>query len=206
MICHDGLHRPAYDLDLIRVEHHVRDLEAALPYVRGRRCAIQAGGAYGIWPRYLSRHFEAVYTFEPDEENFACLAQNLSEFPNVYSFRAALGKGPGWCGIERDFRHTHNAGAGYVASGGAIPVLALDVFAFPACDFLALDVEGYEEPALQGAQLLIERTHPVIMLEAKPLPQMKDYGVSESSAIDYLTARGYTVRAKIHRDVVLVHA
>lgn len=204
MISHDGLHRPAYDLDLIRVEHHVRDLEVALPYIRGRRCAIQAGGAYGIWPRYLASRFDAVYTFEPDQENFACLVQNL--MPNIYPFRAALGAKSGRCAIERDEKHTYNAGAGFVALGGAIPVLPLDAFGFAECDFLCLDVEGYEEPALEGAQLLIERTHPVIMLEAKPLPQMKDYGLTESSAIEYLTARGYTVCAKVHRDVVLVHA
>lgn len=204
-LCDDGLWRPAYDNKLQRVDHLVSDLEVALPYCKQMRSVIQAGGAYGIWPLKLAKYFELVHSFEPDEINFRCLVKNC--FPTVGKWsisKAALGLEDGTCSFARDVSEIDNAGAGYCKSGAGVAVVSIDGLpSINDIDLICLDVEGYELFALQGAEQTIAKWLPVIMIEAKELPQMKAYGVTKDSAVHWLCARGYRVVAEAHRDVIL---
>ena len=44
-----------------------------------RRVCVQAGGHVGIYAVALAEHFDRVYTFEPEPENWECLCANLEE-------------------------------------------------------------------------------------------------------------------------------
>jgi hypothetical protein len=46
-----------------------------------------------------------------------------------------------------------------------IPMLAIDSLNLDACDLIQLDVEGYEQFAIQGARRTIEAHRPVIIAE-----------------------------------------
>lgn len=206
----DGFQRPRYDLCLRQVDDWVADVATALVYCGRRRVAVQAGGAYGVWPIALAKaDFEWVYTFEPDPLNFTCLAANAG-FDNCVRIQAALGASVGTCTIKRDDFEFNNAGAGYVVAGagfvGGIPVMPLDAFKLDNVDLLCLDVEGYEYAAVVGARDTIRRCRPTIMLEAKALPQMMGFGVTAETAINYLEALGYKQVATVHRDIVMVPA
>lgn len=186
---------PDYDTQLIRVFDYVRDLDTALK-VSGRQTAVQAGGAAGLWPWYLSQYFRDVITFEPEPRNFECLIQNA---PDVEAHMAALGAVEGEAGIR--IGEHENAGTWHIAGAGSVRVMTIDSLSLRDCDLIVLDVEGGELRALKGAAETIERLHPVIMLEEKQLAHMKH---DAAAARNFLCSTfGYREYARVHRDVIL---
>lgn len=175
----------------------VSDMELALAQTSRRQVAVQAGGNCGVWASWLAERFGQVYTFEPDAANYACLEQNVPE--NVSHWNVALGDRRTQSGMSRDEK---NCGAHYLAPGADVPVRTLDSYGLPGCDYLCLDVEGFELSALRGAQSTISRYRPVIQIEDKGLSEK--YGVKKGDAEKWLAERfSYRVVGRIHRDVIL---
>lgn len=199
-----GLLWPEADRDCAAVVFDTApDLEIALGLCKGRRVVVQAGGNCGVWPRYLATRFETVYTFEPDPANFTALAFNTAEFPNVIRTQAGLGHWPEQVELVRE---AANCGAHYVAEDrlGSLPIVRLDDFRLCDCDLVVLDVEGYEPRAIKGALLTIGRFKPVVVVEDKGLSVK--YGSPIGTVEKMLAPYGYTVAARVHRDVVLACA
>jgi len=171
-------------------------------YLKDKRVVVQAGGNVGVFPRELARNFGAVYTFEPDAENFNCLARNCPE-SNIIKFQTALGDNHDHIrvGISRpDLKN--NCGAYQVIGEGITPTMMIDDLELPACDLIYLDIEGYELQALKGGEKTIKKYHPVIVVENKQLPLM--YGITPEEVIEYLVCMfGYTVKERVMRDVIL---
>lgn len=172
------------------------DLHAALTHVTGRGVCVQAGGNMGVWPKALAYEFAAVYTFEPDPLNFRCLCANVPE-ENVFKFNAAVGTGHEGC---RGMARTSNCGAHYLDGPGGIPVLTIDALGLPQCDFIQLDVEGYEPEALVGGRDTIQAYHPVIMIEDKAFKRRaieRGEGIekAESDCSRLLRSWGYDIAA-----------
>jgi len=67
----------------------------------------------------------------------------------------------------------------------AIQQISLDALALERVDLIKLDIEGMEMEALEGARQLIERNHPIVLVE-----QIKAEG---ESLRDFLKQRGYRV-------------
>lgn len=195
----DGFVWPASDRECRRfVVAWMEDLNVSLPLCENRRVAVQAGGNVGTWPLALADEFDTVYTFEPDPLNFYCLARNCAN-PNIIKFQAALGNERGLVGMHTDPR---NVGAHYIEGSGRIPIMRIDDLGLEVCDFICLDIEGYEMEALKGAHETLLRHHPVIHLEDKGLSEK--YGTKKEEVVDMLVnLYGYTVRARVHRDVIL---
>lgn len=173
-----------------------KDMELALDLCKGRSIAVQAGGNAGVWPTWLANRFQTVYTFEPDAENFRCLAINCPD--NVIKLQSAVGYVRQCIDLHRD---PVNCGAYYVESVGNIPVLRIDDLELPGCDLMVLDVEGMEMDAIQGAMLTIQENHPVIMYEDKGLSEK--YGVGRGDIERRMAEFGYKVVHRIKRDVIL---
>lgn len=203
------LWRPNADVDLRRVEWTVQDVDKAAGYCRQRKVVIQAGGAIGIWPlRLRALGFERVITFEPDPDNYQCLIANTHDDPAIACWNMALGEHFAFAHIEHSPDRKSNAGAGFVALdvNGAIMVQAIDQMGhLDRLDLLCLDVEGFELFALRGAYETIMHFRPVIMAEAKVLPQMASYGVGKDDALDYLRdVCGYRQVDRRGRDSIMV--
>ena len=81
---------PNHDEKLKQVNDWVRDADLAFNHIDRFDVAVQAGGACGVWPAYLSNHFKMVVTFEPVETNYECSVKNTEHLDNVKSFKAAL--------------------------------------------------------------------------------------------------------------------
>ena len=133
-------------------------------FLTGNDVCIQAGGACGMYPKLLSRHFNTVSTFEPHPENFYFLNKNCYE-SNIIKINGALGSAPGFVDVFKDegtnqgeFRVKQNQSA-------RIPTFYIDYFNFDACDFIQLDVEGYELNVIEGGIKTIQRHKPVISCE-----------------------------------------
>ena len=173
------------------------DLAQALTYCKDFREAVQAGGNTGVWPRFLAEKFRAVYTFEPDDKNFYCLAQNCQGL-NVFKFQAALGRDRKKVGLARQ---PGNAGAHYINGYGIIPMVCVDDLSLDHCDFIQLDVEGYEMEALKGAEYTIKHCLPVVMVEDKGLSEK--YGTPQGRVEGWLKNYGYEVMARPNRDIIL---
>lgn len=176
----------------------VDDLNEAVELVRKRRVVVQAGGNVGCWPRWLASRFETVYTFEPDFRNFAALARNVTS-PHVYKFQAALGDRHGGVGLRQSPK---NIGAHAVRGDGTVPMLRIDDLALTCCDLIVLDIEGYEFPALRGAERTIRAGSPVIMIEDRGLGDKGWGGGSFASTSQWLGSLGYAETKRVHYDVI----
>jgi FkbM family methyltransferase len=200
------------DIKLLQVINDVNDVEAIIEkYVPAdrRNIVIQAGAACGIWPHRLSKMFNWVISLEPLPDNFECAAENLRTVNNIMLINGALGSGE-----EGDFvfmkQHPHernNAGSQQVdLLDGPVRIGCHQIDKLTPrngiVDFIALDLEGYEKPALMGAEETIKRCMPVIMVEDKGL-SLK-FGIHKDEVIGWLLARGYHIAERIKRDVVLV--
>lgn len=177
----------------------VEHIDAAMPFLKSRRVAIQAGGNLGIWPRLLIEKygFERVVTFEPDETNIQCLNRNTEYLPQIQIFRTAVGDKTGIARWARASDHKpgwHKIAPEHCATkfvAGEVPVIRIDELCHPVecddVDFLALDVEGFELPALIGAEQTIARCRPVVLFE--------DLGRSESESFRKKSGRAYGYEA-----------
>lgn len=162
---------------------------AAVPH---KGVCVQAGGNCGLYPRLLAQYFDTVYTFEPDPVNFICLVNNCM-VDNVIKIQGAVGAKPEL--IHVNHLSDTNVGMHTVGSGGTIPTFTIDSLGLSACDFIQLDVEGYEVNALLGALETISKFRPVISVELGRGP----------SPAQMLTDLGYEFITMSEDDALYIH-
>ena len=200
-------HEPHY---ILTAQTHIDKVLAYVP--AGRRVAVQAGGHCGLWAGHLAKHFDSVYTFEPDMDNFRCLMMNACLW-NVYPYRAFLGdehmtrmlligpeSGRGQAGLS--ILHTDPPQQVATDICWGIPTLLVDDLKLDYLDLLCLDVEGYETPALIGATLTIDRCSPIIMTEqtGKVSADGRDFNATTTRRL--LEHYGYKQVDQIDKDVI----
>lgn len=160
--------------------HNLTHLRWALEHVENFGVAIDGGAHQGIWTRELLKRFDQVIAFEPVESNRRLIPQGAHVYPY------ALGDKNGTVDMEPG---KNNTGQYHVTPGATHTMVALDGFKI-VCDFLKLDVEGYELKALQGAEELLNRCKPVVMIEDNGLCER--YGVQQMDSDKYLKSLGYS--------------
>lgn len=210
---------PKHDDKLLQVNDWVSDLNAVLLEMSraGRNCgvAVQAGGACGVWPAELAKHFDMVFTYEPDLLNYWCLCANVSHEPmKIFPANFALGEREGSVTTMAPETEKNNCGAYYTidvpaeaVEAPAVPRITIDSTTMTACDLICLDVEGREVEVLRGAQQTIDKFQPYIMIEEKALPQMgpgKPVNHTKGEALEWLQKmHKYKVIHTVHRDLIL---
>lgn len=192
--------RDIYGFNAVRGE--AKEIHHIIGHCTGLDVAVQAGGNCGLMITPLADAFARVYTFEPDPLNFYCLANNCQQ-PNVYKMQACLGDTPSTISLHQ---HDSNTAAHYVAPGirGPVPVMLVDHLNLPTCDLLMLDVEGFELPALKGAQATITKFKPVISVEL--IDHGTRYGISDATVRSWLKWAGYREAERLLRDTIFVPA
>jgi FkbM family methyltransferase len=127
--------------------------------------ALDVGAWYGPWTRRLTRLADHVVAVEPTER----LASHLRRaFPAVQVVRAVASDHIGTAIL-------HVPAAGPLVGTSSleygegvdvrVPRLTLDSLELTAVTFIKLDVEGHELPALHGAEQLIRRDRPLLLIE-----------------------------------------
>lgn len=134
-------------------------------YLKGTDVCVTGGTSCGMHVRFYAKKFKHVFAFEPDPISFHCMALN-APYENVAKLNSAIGQGHGIVGIRRNLE-AKNIGSNAVVEKNDIhvPMLTIDSLNLDGCDFLQLDVEGYEQHAILGAQQTIEKYKPVIVAE-----------------------------------------
>lgn len=167
-------------------------LDAFCALVRHRGVAVQAGGCLGLFAKRLAETFEVVYSFEPSADLFPMMVSNAPE-RNIVRMQLALGEYPSLVATSQTRRSggdgrchegiTHVSGAGY------IPMIRLDDLRLQRCDYLMLDIEGDELPALRGALETLSRCRPVVAIEVNK--NLKYVGITEDDIQTFMLAHGY---------------
>jgi FkbM family methyltransferase len=165
---------------------HVRELATA------GRTAVDVGGWLGPWTRALSRVAATVHTFEPQ----AHLAQRLEQVvpANVVVHHAAVGERAGTALLAVDPAPGRAALAHLVAApaeGAAVqevPLVALDDLGLTDVAFVKIDVEGHELAALRGAERLLRRDRPTLLVEI----EQRHLDVPITDVFGWLAERGWT--------------
>lgn len=144
-------------------------------HVKNYDVIVTAGANCGMYSRLYSKMFKHVYAFEPDPLAFFCMVNNC-QADNVIKLNAALGHGHGMVGIQRATPGgpEMNVGMNVITNPSEeyqIPMLTVDSLGLQACDVIQLDVEGFEQYALQGASQTIQKFKPVIIAERFGTPE-----------------------------------
>lgn len=137
--------------------------QEALQHVRHKRVAVDIGAHVGIWATRFAMDFDLTYAFEPQRDNYQCLAHNVMGLP-VFSMNIALGSDERRAELNNPA--PYNSGAWELASSddGSVPVRPLDSFGLLP-DLIKIDTQGYEGEIIDGARETIFRAKPVLVVE-----------------------------------------
>ena len=205
----NGIWLPKHEKHLVDYANHgqygkwtyqAHKMIEALKYIKGCNMAIDVGGHCGLWSKELVKIFDHVHAFEPVEIHRACYVKNVPE--GSYTLHAcALGEEEGMVKI-----HTTEGSSGdsWVDGNGDIPMHRLDDMGLEGVDFIKIDCEGYELHVLRGAEKLLLRDKPVIIVEQKP-GKGKIFGLGDTDAVTYLQSLGYELKKEMFGDYILVH-
>lgn len=180
--------------------YQFKKLMAALQCVTHKRgsVALDVGAHVGLWTRVLAHEFHWVHAFEPLAGHHACLQRNCEGLANVLTYGGfALGDREGLVGLCSVQDNSGNAHVCSPAAEGAtvLPVRRIDDLlddASMVVSFMKIDVEGYELEVVKGAEQLIKRTHPVMVVEQKP-GYAERYGFKTYAVIDLLKSWGASI-------------
>lgn len=176
---------------------------AAIPdlvkWVPERNLVIHAGANCGVWSKIYAQLFKDVVTFEPNDINFECFQRNVSE-PNVKIYKAGLSDKSGFCkSVEGDEGQNYGALQIEEADEG-IPMMTIDSLDLNP-DLIQLDVEGFEENALRGAQKTIMRSRPIIIIEQKKLAKN---GMNDAEIAIMIQRIGYYFAERVWSDNIFI--
>lgn len=137
----------------------------------------------------------AVYAFEPHPLTYEALVLNVARLRNVATLRYGLSD----ISERAHFTSDPNVGASFVSDDGSIDIetVTLDGVLLPIvkrCDFIHLDAEGFELRILRGAQKLITKFHPLLLVEVCD-KHLRRAGASETELLSILAEYGYVVTA-----------
>jgi FkbM family methyltransferase len=164
------------------------------PYFNETKVAVQAGGHCGWMVKELKKYFETIYTFEPNSVEFLCLCMNLPE-DNIFKIQACVGNEHQ---LVRMRQHPWGSGANHIEGEGNVPVFKIDDLKLNACDFIQLDLEGYEYYALLGALETIKKYKPLICIERSWYFR---YNVTNEMLDELFKSLGYIFIKKVGEEV-----
>ena len=142
-----------------------------------------------------------VFAFEADSHNYERLARNLSQFSWAQAINMAVWDRTGSLTFERSSTK-YESGWGTVSAVRdfgkgehvVVPSVALDDWCrdlhLERWDAMKLDAEGSELAVLRGANTLLEKFRPILIMEINTI-LLEQGGISAAGVADFLLERGY---------------
>jgi FkbM family methyltransferase len=144
-----------------------------------------------------------VFAFEADPHIYNRLTRNLSQFRWAQAVNAAVWDCTGSLAFERSF-NKQESGWGIVSAVRDwglgehvdVPAVALDDWSrdsnLTRCNAMKLDAEGSEFAVLRGAQSLLEKFRPFLIMEINTI-LFEQGGISPADVADFFQERGYRI-------------
>jgi len=184
--------------------------QAVLKWTKGRACVIDVGAHVGLWSMHFAQEFQWVHAFEPVPRHIECFKKNLEFASNVLLYDIAVGcEGSK---IVKMVSDPHSSGDTKV---NPLPLRSADLLEYHLpmedlddqdingkIDLIKLDCEGYELFALKGAQTILFRDKPTVIVEQKP-NRAEQYGLPRIGAVDWLKNHGWILRETLSGDYIL---
>lgn len=199
MILRDGIFFPESDTHCSPSVMEPDHLLECFNYIEHFRTAVDGGAHVGVWSIIMALRFKEVFAYEPSEANFECLVENTKDVPNITTIQAALGS-KSLRGSLHPPVNPGNSGASWIMVGDDFDIRTLDSEKLTDVDFIKLDVEGFEPFAIDGAMETIQRDHPVILVEQKPITAR--FGMDYREAGRILEEIGYQLKTTLNNDFI----
>jgi hypothetical protein len=91
-------------------------------------------------------------------------------------------------------KHPENIGMTYVEnSDKGFKTVSIDSLNLDKCNFIKIDVEGFELNVLKGAEQTLKRFKPALLIEINTFALARN-NVTNQDVFDYLTELGYSYR------------
>ena len=164
------------------------EYDKALSACDDKRTAIDLGGNIGMMAYRMCDDFNSVHSFEPLFSKH--IDENTKKFNNIKIYPWAAGdkkekvtmrKGLYHSGGSNIIKEKKQTGQTYVD----VEVVLVDDFDIQDVDFLKIDVENYEYPALLGAIKTIKKYSPVILIE------LHEHNPNRQEIVDLLESLEY---------------
>lgn len=157
--------------------------------VAPRQTAIDVGAWYGPWTHWLARACRRVVTVEANPE----LAEFLTRMapPNVYIVPAAASDVAGTAELWLPDGGKGTEGRASLSPQGsrgrlvAVDTIRLDDLDVPDVGLVKIDVEGHELAVLRGAEALVRRWRPTLVVE------IEDARAPAAPTLELLAGWGY---------------
>lgn len=183
------------------VRYQWRARELAIEHCDQKRLCLDIGSNVGLWSCELVDQFDHVIAFEPVEEFRDCFSKNVKK-DNYTLHGVALGKEESFINmniVSGNTGHSHIDMNSY--GRGKIPLKTLDSYNFENVDMIKIDVEGFEEEILVGAEKTILKNKPVLAIEQQK-HEYKD-AMTDLPSVKLLEKWGYKVVGQVKKDWVL---
>ena len=131
---------------------------------------LDVGANIGVWSIVFSTFMKGnIYAFEPQEEIFNCLINNIkiNQCKNVIPYNLALSNTNSTYLMNASYDNPNNFGAFKICSDGKLLINAVigDELNLLNIGFIKIDVEGHELKALMGLSKIIQTNKPIILIE-----------------------------------------
>lgn len=170
-------------------------IDQHIPY---KRVAIDAGCHYGFFTKFLSDQFESVHAFDFDNDIYECFKINMEKFncKNVVKHPYGLGETDKDVATNDWFaKHGRRGPLGNhidpIGQGKIYKIKALDSLGIVDVDLMMIDTEGYELNVLKGAEHIIKKYKPVVVLEFHNRNLTSKFGYSLDELKKYVESFGY---------------
>lgn len=163
---------------------------------------IDIGANFGLYSVFTSKKFSnaQIHSFEPVPDTFKIFSKNITH--NGCANVKINNLGLSYKNDVLKFTNDQYAGNHIILESDrndlvSVAVTTLDAYAeenrLSKIDFIKCDVEGAELFVLQGAKNIIERDHPLILIEIYD-GWTQRFNYSAQDVIHYLTNFGYNVK------------
>lgn len=176
-----------------------RRFDPELPHVAGAvprgAIALDVGAWYGPWAYWLSKRAAQVHSFEPNPDVARVLEATAPKNVTVHQLAASDVNGTAVLALPEGGKGTEGRASleGLDESVRSVEVKTarLDDLGFTHVDLLKVDVEGHEKAALLGAAEIVERSHPLLVVELEE----RHGGIAPTA--DLLAEWGYRGRIRV---------
>ncbi|MDI6854589.1 MAG: FkbM family methyltransferase [Deltaproteobacteria bacterium] len=205
---HDPAHRKTFFFGSYDERHEIEMVKRVL---EEREVFWDVGaniGVYSLLAATLVKNNGRIVAFEPANIAYEMLLENiaLNHFDNILPFKVAVADAEGEA-VLFAAAHIADGGANLFSPGTEQTItqtcrtVTLDKFSqdqqLPSPDFIKMDIEGAELAVLRGAELILTRDQPLLLIEMKDAV-LKAAGTDKSLIQDILVKYGY-VPAFLHR-------